>query len=125
MATAGNFSALTVLAESNAGGIKIRNISALGPAAYATGGAELDLSSDSTDGLSNNYDAFAKVYCVLRCGAGAAADDQYLCTFVPGSSGAAATGKVKIRDADEAADAEVANAVDLSAVTFYFLVIGR
>lgn len=124
MATATNFSAITVLAEANVG-CKVRVVSALGPASYSTGGNEIDLSTDSTDGLGNFYDAFAVVYCVIPCGSGAAADSKYDLRFLPAASGAAATGKVKVNDQSAAADAEVTAAVDLSAVTFYFLIVGR
>lgn len=122
MATAGNFSALTVLGESN-NGLKTRVISCLGPATYSAGGSELDLSTDSTDGLGNYYDAMSVVYSVVLCGVGAAASSKYQCAFIPGSSGAAATGKVKIHDTSQAADAEASG--DLSSLTFYFMVTGR
>lgn len=127
MATAGNFSALTVLWESNAGGVKMRGISALGPASYATNGSELDLSSDSTDGLGNAYDAFSEVYTVLLSGvaSGVVASSKYRAAFVPGTSGAAATGKVKLHDITAASGAEVTNTTDLSGTTFYFVVMGR
>jgi hypothetical protein len=117
----GNFAAPTVLAAADVGGLKVRIISTTGPASYDAGGSELDL-SDSSDGFGNKFDAFSVVYSV-QLGGIAAASSKYQCVFVPGSSGAAATGKIKIHDSSQAADAEASG--DLSAVTFYFLVTGR
>ena len=127
MATSTNFSALTVLSESNAGGLKIRNISALGPASYGTGGAELDLTSDATDGLGTVYDGFNVVDCVLLGGVSPVASTRKYAAacYLRAAAGAAATGKVVIADLTAASDAEVSNATDLSATTFYFTVMGR
>jgi hypothetical protein len=111
------FGTPTVLAASDSG-VKIRVISAAGPSSYDAGGSTIDLSSTALGA----FDGFAAVYSV-QLGGIAAASSKYQCVFVPGASGAAATGKIKIHDSSQAADAEPSG--DLSAVTFYFLVTGR
>lgn len=122
--TATAFATLTVKTAFDHGA-KMRVISCVGPTSYSTGGATLDLSSGSTDGLGNKYDGFVEVYSVSHCGIGAAADSKYKCTYIPAGSGAAATGLVKINDVTATSGAEVTAATDLHTSTFYFLVIGR
>lgn len=101
-------------------------LTATGPASYDAGGSIIDLSSANTvlTGFVSDA-AFVRVTGLKQVGVGAAAADRYYCQYVPGSSGAPATGKVKVRDADDAtAMSEVAGATDLSTVTFTFEITG-
>jgi hypothetical protein len=122
MTTATNWGIVSVLAGDD-GGLKTRIVSALGPATYSSGGNEIDLSSDATDGLSNAYDMFAVVYGVEIIGVGTAASNKYHATYVPAASYAAATGKIRLVDVEQATPAEPSG--DLSTVAFTLRVTGR
>jgi len=114
--------AANVLAEPDALGIKVVIGKVTGSASYATGGDTIpDL---STAGNLGQAQGFTKVFGIVFCGNETAADDQFLCTYVPTAAHSPTAGKVKIRDVTAAADAEVAATTDLSARTFRFLIIG-
>lgn len=101
-------------------------LTATGPASYDAAGSIIDLSSANTvlTGFVSDA-AFVRVTGVKLVGIGAAASDRYFCTYVPAALGAPATGKVKVRDADDAtAMSEVSAAADLSAVVFHFEITG-
>lgn len=101
-------------------------LTATGPASYDAAGSIIDLSSANTvlTGFVSDA-AFVRVTGLKLVGIGAAAADRYFCTYVPAAAGAPATGKVKVRDANDAtAMAEVAGATDLSTVTFTFEITG-
>lgn len=101
-------------------------LTATGPASYDAGGSIIDLSSANTvlTGLLNEA-AFVRVTGLKQVGVSAAAADNYYCQYVIAAAGAPATGKIKVRDADDAtAMSEVAGATDLSTVTFTFEITG-
>ena len=101
---------------------KVRRFTVAGTASYDTGGSLLDLSI-ATLGVDNG---FAVVHGVSVIGVAAAASDRFQPTYVRAASGAAATGKLKVRDADDAtAMAEVGSTDDLSSHTFIIEVTGK
>ena len=85
------------------------------PASYDAGGSVLDLSALTGGG-------FTKVYGVDLIGQPTAASDRYHPTYIPAALYAPATGLLKVRDLQAAADAEASG--DLSAVTMLVEVIG-
>lgn len=99
-------------------------LTATGPASYDAGGSILDLSSANTvlTGFVSDA-AFVRVTGLKQVGVGAAAADRYYCQYVPAAAGAPATGKVKVRDADDATAMSEASG-DLSTVTFTFEITG-
>jgi hypothetical protein len=103
------------------GGHKVRRFTVAGTASYDTGGSVIDLST-TTLGLDNG---FTVVHGVSVLGVAAAASDRYQPVYVRASAGAAATGKLKVRDADDAtAMSEVGSTDDLSTHTFIIEVTG-
>ena len=125
--TATNFGLPTVLAESNAGGVKKRLVSRPGPVSYSAGGAEFDCSSSAIDGFGNEYDGFTVVYGVTLVGlapSATASNTTYKATYLPAAAYAAATGLVKLDHLLQATPAENATA-DLSLVLFLFEITGR
>lgn len=120
----GTFVAPSVKQAGPCGNFKIAVISTVGSGSYATGGDTLDLSSAAA-GLGDKFNGFTEVFSVNQCSYGAAADSKYFAAYIPAALGAAATGLVKIHDLTAASDAELASTTSLSAVTFYFTVIGR
>ena len=99
-------------------------LTATGPASYDAGGSVIDLSSANTvlTGFVSDA-AFVRVTGLKVVGIGAAAADRYFCTYVPAAAGAPATGKVKVRDADDSTAMSEASG-DLSTVTFTFEITG-
>ena len=112
----GTFAAPTVLGRSREDKLQTVTFTVVGSGSYATGGDTLDL---STLGMTRID------HVTLGATGSAVADDQYNCLYKRATAGAAATGLVKIRDLDEAADAEVANATSLAGVTFIGVVHGE
>jgi hypothetical protein len=98
---------------------KTVEFSVTGPASYDANGSVIDLSV-ATRGA---WEGFTVLYDVEQVSIGAHGNDKYRLMFVPGSSGAAATGTLKVRDLTAASDAEASG--DLSGVTFYLRATGR
>lgn len=96
------------------GDTKIATITVTGTASYDTGGSTIDLSA-----------YFTKVHGAQVISASAAALSKYKFTFLPGSSFAAASGKLKVNDVTAASGAEVSSTTDLSAGTYTLLVVGK
>lgn len=94
-----------------------------GTASYDTNGSVVDLSALPGGG-------FTKVHGAKVIGVGAHASDKYLFTFVPAASYAAATGKLKVRNAlivttgTPGSLDEISSTTDLSALTFVLEVVG-
>ncbi len=125
-ATATNWGPPVVININDAGGIKTRIVSALGPTTYSSGGNEFDCSSDATDGFGNVADAFTVVHsieCIGVAAGTAASASTYKFLYIPAASYAAATGKLKVDDVLQATPAE--NGASLAALTFLFRVTGR
>lgn len=116
------FGTLTVLGVSRQDRLKSVTFKVVGGSSYATGGDTLDLSA-ATLGKVNGFSK--RVDCVTFGGINAAASTKYLPVYVPAASGAPATGVVKVHDTSAAADAEVTNATDISAATFFGVAWGE
>jgi hypothetical protein len=116
----GAFTSVTALEVTPLPNGKLVVFSAVAPASYDAGGSTIDLSSAGGLGA---WGCFQVVYSCVQCGFDATANEKYKASFLPASAGAAATGKLKVRDESQAADAEASG--DLSAVTMYFTAVGR
>jgi hypothetical protein len=120
-------SAFTIVSKLSAdsapsGAAKRVTFTATGTASYDTGGSVLNLAQSGVLGI----DGFTAVHGVKLIGVAAAASDRYVCTYVRASAGAAATGLIKVRDADGAPTpmVQVSSTTDLSALTFIFEAVG-
>jgi hypothetical protein len=100
------------------GGLKTATVLVTLPASYDAGGSVVDFSTSGLLGACG----FRTVHSAIYAGQATAADDKYYPTFIPASSDAAATGKLKVRDLSAAADAEASG--DLSAVVVRIKVEG-
>lgn len=96
-------------------GVKTVVVEVTGTASYDTGGSVADLSSHFS----------SKVYGAKLLAVSPHASGKYRPSFIPGSSYAVATGKVKLYDITANPGAEVTSTTDLSATTFTFEVTGR
>lgn len=107
----GTMSSPTVLSKIEGSNGRCITLSIAGSSSYATGGDTFDLSS---------------YFSVVNNVVGGSDPGRYAVRFDRASSGAPATTKVLVYDAG-AADGgdEVANATDLSAITFYVTIFGR
>ena len=115
----GTMASPTLLSVAHGSNSKTITVSILGSASYATGGDTFDLSSAT---LTNPNMSFAVVDNIV----GGSDGGQYAAQYDRASAGAPATCKVVLYNAG-AADGgdEVANATDLSAVTFILTITGR
>lgn len=115
MGTMSSPTALNALHGSNG---KAVTLSIAGSSSYATGGDTFDLST-ATLGVDAGF-------AIVNDISGGSDGGRYAVRFDRATSGAPATTKLVIYDAS-AADGgdEVANATDLSAITFYLTVHGR
>lgn len=111
----------TPVSFQNAGGQKRAVITATGPTSYDTNGSVIDL---ATTGLLATPHGFVAVHGVTLVAVPVHGSDIYNARYVHAASYAPATGTVKVRDLTAASDAEIANATNLSTVTFVFEVIG-
>lgn len=103
-------------------------ITATLPTSYDTGGSTLDMSSGNATltALTHGPDAvFAKVHGVQRIGVAAASGDRYPVSYVRGTNGDPATGKLKARDLNDDGNAEVTSTTNLSGTTIILEVIGQ
>jgi hypothetical protein len=100
-------------------------LSVTGTASYDTGGSALDLSSANTTltGL-NAMAAFTRVDGINVVGVNPHASGKYHAAHVRASSGAPATGKLKLYDVTTDPGAEVSSTTDLSSTTFFLEVFG-
>lgn len=91
-----------------------------GTASYDTGGSTLDLSSSNATltGL-NPLASFTRVDGISLIGVNPHASGKYHAAHVRASSGAPATGKLKLYEG-----AEVSSTADLSGTTFFLEVLG-
>ena len=99
--------------------------SVTGTASYDTGGSTFDLSSANTTltGL-NPAAAFTRVDGLNIVGVNPHASGKYHAAHVRASSGAPATGKIKLYDVTTDPGAEVSSTADLSGTTFFVEVLG-
>jgi hypothetical protein len=117
------FTVVSILSADSApsGAAKRVTFTATGTASYDTAGSVLNLATSGVLGING----FSAVHGVKLVGVAAAASDRYVCTYVRAAAGAPATGKLKVRDADDAtAMIEVSSTTDLSALTFVFEAVG-
>lgn len=116
----GAFTSVSVLAGSDAGGIKTRIVTATGPASYDSGGSVIDLSST---GLANAYDGFVLVYGGRCISNEDATDCTYLAEYIAAAAYAPATGKLRISLREQATPAEASG--DMSGRVWTFVFYGR
>lgn len=104
------------------GAMKLATLTFTGSVSYATGGDTMpNLGTAGNLGVGLG---FTTVHSISITAQPTAANDKYLCTYIP-SSDSPTAGLIKIRDLSAASDAEVTNATDLSGVTFVATVIGK
>lgn len=123
--------AILGLTSGGPGAQKRMTFQATGPASYDTNGSVLDLSSANSALVALDPQApFTRVDALALCATNPHGSDKYLPRYVRASSGAPATGTVKVRNAVTVTTGtpgsvdEVASTTDLSGTTFTFEAIG-
>ncbi len=114
------FTAVTALGCDRKSRLKKVTFTAVGPDTYDAGGSVLHL------GVAGGLGSLGFVERVDGCvliGVSAHASSKWLCTYVPATAGAPATGKIKVDLLIQATPAEEGT-TDMKATTFTFEAVG-